>query len=167
MTELLKYSLITEQMKPHIHCRSSVKKFWWIEEDYMAIHDFIDCSKVAFWDNRHRALTHNNWFVFIVEKVFGHTIKITPSGQEVSVREIAEQHILEDFKMKFIPNVQDYLNLMAFPSWLNNWAGPDLPQSCWHMAAQFRNHNKHLWRKLPQKQSEKIASTKSEKCEEC
>lgn len=85
----------------------------------MAIHDFIDCSKVAFGDNRHRALTHNNWFVFIVEKVFGHTI-VNSRGNEVSVREIAEQHILEDFKMKFIPNVQDYLNLMMFPSWLNN-----------------------------------------------
>lgn len=119
-------------MKPHIHCRSSVKKFWWIEEDYMAIHDFIDCSKVAFGDNRHRALTHNNWFVFIVERVFGHTI-INSRGNEVSVREIAEQHILEDFKMKFIPNVQDYLNLMMFPSWLNNWEGPDVPQSCGYM----------------------------------
>jgi len=60
--------------KPFIHCRGSVKKFGGHENDYMAIHDFIDSSKTAFGDNRHRALTHNNWFVFIVEKVFGHTI---------------------------------------------------------------------------------------------
>lgn len=61
-------------MKPFMHCRSSVKKFGGQESDYMEIHDFIDSSKTAFGDNRHRALTHNNWFVFIVEKVFGHTI---------------------------------------------------------------------------------------------
>lgn len=121
--------------KPFMHCRASVKKFGGSESDYMEIHDFIDSSKTAFWDNRHRALTHNNWFVFIVEKVFGHTIR-NSNGREVSVREIAEQHILEDFHMKFIPNVQDYLILMTFPSWLNNGSGPDLPQSCWHMSAK-------------------------------
>lgn len=115
--------------KPFTHCRSSVKKFGWIPDDYIKIHDFIDSSKMAFGDNRHRALTHNNWFVFIVEKVFWHTI-INSSWREISVREIAEQHIMEDFRMKYIPNVQDYLSLMQFPSWLNNGRWPDVPQSC-------------------------------------
>ncbi len=111
-----------------MHWRASVKKFWGSPEDYNDIHDFIDSSKVAFSDNRHRALTHNSWFIFVVEKVYGRTI-INSQGREVSVREIAEQHILEDFKMKYIPTPQDWLNLIPFQDWMNNWVGEPPPSA--------------------------------------
>lgn len=52
----------------------------------------------------------------------GTTIK-NSDGKEVSVRDVAEQHILEDFAMKFIPSAQDYLQEMEFKSWMNNGMG--------------------------------------------
>lgn len=99
---------------------SSAKKFGGVADDYIAIHDFMDSSKGAIPDNRHRALTHNSWFLSVVlEKVFGHTIT-NSNGRIVSVREIGEQHILEDFGMRFIPSAQDYLQEIEFKDWMNN-----------------------------------------------
>lgn len=109
--------------KPFIHAKNSARKFGGKPEEYISIHDFMDSSKGAFPDNRHRALTHNAWFLSnIIEKVFGHTIKIS-TGREVSTREIAEQHVLEDYGMKFIPSAQDYLENMEMKAWMLNGIG--------------------------------------------
>ena len=108
--------------KPWIHSKNSARKFGGKPEDYLAIHNFMDSSKGAIGDNRHRALTHNSWFVSAdgpLERIFGVVIK-NSDNKEVSVRDIGEQHILEDFGMKFIPTAQDYLQEMEFKSWMNN-----------------------------------------------
>lgn len=106
--------------KPFIHAISSARKFGGKPEDYIDIHDLMDLSKGAMPDNRHRALTHNSWFLSnILERVFGHTIK-NSDGREVSVRDIGEQHILEDYSNKFIPTAQDFLQEMNFKQWMNN-----------------------------------------------
>lgn len=112
--------------KPHHHSESSAKKFGGKMQDYLEIHLLLDSSKMAFADNRHRALTHNSWFVnYILPKIFGDTIK-NSDGKIISVIEIAEQHILEDFNFHFIPTAQDYLIEMSKSSWLN---GQGLPAS--------------------------------------
>ena len=41
-------------------------------------------------------------------------------GKKVHVRDIAEQHILEDFRMRFIPSLSDYVNNMQLKGWMNN-----------------------------------------------
>ncbi len=112
--------------KPHQHAKSSAKKFGGKMHDYLEIHVLLDSSKIAFADNRHRALTHNNWFVnHILPKIFGDTIT-NSDGKLISVIDIAEQHILEDFNYHFIPTAQDYLTQMTKTSWLH---GQGLPQS--------------------------------------
>lgn len=109
--------------KPHIHAVSSVKKFGGVPEDYLDIHRVMDSSKGAIPDNRHRALTHNSWFLStILERIFGYSIR-NSAGKEVSVRDIGEQHILEDYANKFIPTAQDYLAEMEFKDWMNNGKG--------------------------------------------
>lgn len=106
--------------KPYFHALSSAKRFGGEWQDYIEIHDLMDSSKGAMPDNRHRALTHNSWFLStILEKVFGNVI-VNSAGRSVPVREIGEQHILEDFKGRFIPTAQDYLEHMEFQSWMNN-----------------------------------------------
>lgn len=113
-------------MKPHIHAKSSAKIFGGQLEDYLEIHLLLDSSKASFSDNRHRAITHNTWFInTILPKIFGDTI-INSEGKTISVVEIAERHILEDFGMQFIPSVQDFLIEMKHESWMN---GQGLPQS--------------------------------------
>ena len=89
----------------------------------MEIHNLMDSSKAAMCDNRHRALTHNSWFIGVVlERVFGSTFT-NSDGKVVSVRDIGEQHVAEDFCGRFIPSAQDYLAEMEFKDWMNNGKG--------------------------------------------
>lgn len=93
----------------------SVKKWGGKPEDYQAIHDLLDLPKSAHADMRHRAIFHNTLGPYIAEKVFG--INITNSdGKLVSVRDIAEQHIIDD--MGRIPTLSNYLDQMPFYEWL-------------------------------------------------
>lgn len=102
-------------MKPYLHGLVSVKKWKGKPEDYQKIHDFIDSSKAHFPDMRHRAILHSSFGIYICEQVFG--TNITNSDDRlVSVRDIAEQHIIDD--MGRIPTVQDYLTHMKMYEWL-------------------------------------------------
>ena len=101
-------------MKPHLHAKNSARKYGGKPEDYQAIHDLLDSSKAHVADMRHRALLHNSFGPFLAEKVFG--VLVTNSdGQKVSVRDVAEDHILEDLGR--IPSVQDYLDHMDLQPW--------------------------------------------------
>lgn len=125
--------------KPWIHAKNSARKFGGNPEDYIEIHNLMDSSKNCMGDNRHRALTHNSWFIGAggpLEMIFGVVIK-NSSGKEVSVRDIGEQHILEDFGMRFIPTPQDYLQEMEIKPWMNNNREDTSPSS-----ARLRNLKK-------------------------
>lgn len=102
-------------MKPFLHGVVSAKKFGGKPEDYQAIHDFIDSSKAHIADIRHRALLHSSFGIYLCEMVFG--VNVTNSdGQLVSVRDIAEEHVLEDLGR--IPSVQDWLGNMTIQKWM-------------------------------------------------
>src|SRR5262245_16918688 len=123
-------------MKPLFHARKSVVKFGGDVEDYMPIHEFMDISKSAIADNRHRALTHNAWFIYnILPRIFGDNIK-NAKGKLIPVREIGEQHVLDDFRT-FIPTAQDFLQEMEYKSWMQNGSG--IPPSA---AKLFKNKKK-------------------------
>lgn len=104
-------------MKPYLHALSSAKKFKGVAADYQDIHDFMDSSKSAFPDNRHRAIFHTDFGCFVVEKVFGIT-RTNSDGKVYSVRDIAEMHIQED-NNGIIPSVSDYLSEMESKPWMN------------------------------------------------
>jgi hypothetical protein len=104
--------------KPWIHAQASAKKYGGKPEDYLPIHNLMDSSKGTIADSRHRALTHNAWFVgTILEQVFGVTLT-NSDGKIVSVRDIGEQHVLEDYRMRFIPSAQDFLQEMEVKEWM-------------------------------------------------
>jgi hypothetical protein len=70
--------------KPWIHAVSSAKRFGGVPEDYIEIHNLMDSSKATIADSRHRALTHNAWFVgTILEKIFGVTFT-NSAGKQIS-----------------------------------------------------------------------------------
>jgi hypothetical protein len=102
-------------MKPHLHGNSSVKKFGGKREDYQDIHDFIDQTKAHHADMRHRAILHNSFGCYLVERVFGVT-RINSDGKEYSPRDIAEMHIIED--MGDIPPLTKYLQCMTLEPWM-------------------------------------------------
>ena len=104
--------------KPYIHAQSSARRYGGIPEDYIAIHDLLDSSKGTIADSRHRALTHNAWFLStILERVFGHNI-VNSDGRNVSVRDIGEQHVLEDYGGRYIPSAQDFLQEIELKEWM-------------------------------------------------
>lgn len=102
-------------MKPYKHALNSARKHGGTWKDYIDIHDFLDSSKQNFPDMRHRALLHSSFGCYIAERVFGTVIE-NSDGKTISVRDIAEEHILED--LGTIPTVQDYLGDMPFYDWL-------------------------------------------------
>lgn len=135
--------------KPYIHALSSAKQFGGVPEDYLEIHNLMDKSKGTIADSRHRALTHNAWFVSeILERIFGVAISISQCKicgktgnpkiafenadfhkdgihpdhifvpKKVSVRDIGEQHVLEDYNMRFIPSAQDFLEGIPIQEWM-------------------------------------------------
>jgi hypothetical protein len=98
----------------------------------MDIHEFLDSSKGTIADNRHRALTHNAWFLSaVLPRVFGET-RINSDGKVYSVRDVGEQHVLEDYGGRFIPSAQDFLAEMDFRDWMQNGRG--VPPSCARLA---------------------------------
>jgi hypothetical protein len=102
-------------MKPHLHALVSVKKFGGKAEDYQEIHDFFDEPKSHHPDMRHRALLHNSWGIYLAERLFG-TYIVNSDGRKVQVRDIGEQHVLDD--MGKIPTLSDYLDGMPMYPWL-------------------------------------------------
>lgn len=102
-------------MKPFIHARSSAKRHGGKPEDYMAIHDFMDSSKSAVADVRHRCVLHSAFGVYLAERAFGTTI-VNSDGREVSVRDIAEDHVIED--LGFIPSLDKWLGAMEIQEWM-------------------------------------------------
>ena len=102
-------------MKPWIHAKSSAIKFGGVPKDYLPIHDFMDSSKSAHADVRHRCVLHSAFGIYIVEKVFGTNIT-NSKGKDVSVRDIAEQHVLED--LGTIPSLGDWLKEMKLETWM-------------------------------------------------
>jgi hypothetical protein len=121
----LKYSLRTIahflikrkkfKVKPHLHSISSVRKFGGKPEDYQKIHDWFDETKSHLADVRHRALRHHSLGIFEAEKLFGILI-VNSDGRKVSVRDIGEQHVLED--LGTIPTVQDWLTSLPISDWM-------------------------------------------------
>ncbi len=109
--------------KPYIHALSSVKHHGGVVSDYLPLHEFMDSSKATIADNRHRALTHNSWFILtIIPKVFGETF-VNSDGKTVSSRDIAEEHVQEDYGNRFIPSAQDFLQEMEYTEWMTNGKG--------------------------------------------
>jgi len=104
----------------YIHSKSSARRFGGQPDDYLTIHIKMDCSKAYFPSNVHRALTHHSfWIHEVMIPLFGYTIK-NSDEKDVCVKDICEQHLLEDFGMKFIPTAQDYLENMEFKDWMQN-----------------------------------------------
>ena len=113
---------------PIVHAKYSVRKYGGKPEDYIDIHNLMDSSKATIADDRHRALTHNAWFIgTILEKVFG-TTRTNSDGKVYSVRDIGEEHVLEDFGNRFIPSAQDYLCEIQNQEWMISGKGK--PPSC-------------------------------------
>jgi hypothetical protein len=112
-------------MKPMIHSESSAKRFGGTPACYLKLHDWFDQTKAHFPNNAHRALLHSSFGIFLAEQVFGHVI-VNSEGRNVSVRDLGEQHVLED--LGCIPTVSDYLMYLEYQPWMHGEGKPPSAQ---------------------------------------
>lgn len=103
-------------MKPFIHAKNSVRRYGGVPDDYLPIHNWMDSTKSAYADTRHRAILHNTFGIFLAEQVFGVTIT-NSEGKAVSVRDVAEDHVAEDCAGK-IPTLEDWLGSIELRGWM-------------------------------------------------
>ena len=88
------------------HSVSSQRTFGGVPEDYLAIHRFLDSSKLFCYHLKHRAMLHHLLGIEYCEEIFGSVIDNSAS-QKIPVREIAAQHIREDLN-QVLPSVNDW-----------------------------------------------------------
>ena len=98
------------------HARSSARRFGGVAEDYLALHEFMDHTKLHFADARHRLILHNSWGIGLAEQLFGTTITRASDGKQVPTRTIVEKHILEDLGR--IPTLEQCLSQVTLESWM-------------------------------------------------
>src|SRR5262245_21387347 len=69
----------------------------------------MDQTKSAHAEVTHRAVFHSAFGIYVIEEIFGRTVT-NSDGKEVFVRDVAEQHVLED--LGCIPSLSDWLKEM-------------------------------------------------------
>ena len=116
-------------MKPHVHARNSVKRYGGIEFDYLHVHNWLDSTKASTAQFYHRAILHNTFGIFLAEQLFGVTLT-NSEGRVVSVRSIAEDHVMEDCQGK-IPTIDDWLSTLK-------------PTASWMVGKGIVKHNRDL-----------------------
>lgn len=111
-------------MKPMIHALRSVHQFGGKPEDYIDIHNWFDQTKAFIPDASHRLVLHNAFGIFLCEQQFGEIISVNgvfkrmpyitnSDGKQISVRDIAESHVLQDLGR--IPSLQDCWVVNSIP----------------------------------------------------
>lgn len=88
------------------HSLLSKKKFNGTAEDYIAIHRFMDSSKLFYFDSKHRLLLHNTYGIQLCMQKFGDML-VNADGQTVMVRDVAAEHCKEDL-LNTVPNLNHW-----------------------------------------------------------
>lgn len=123
--------------KPLIHAKSSARKYGGVWQDYIKIHDWFDQTKAHYPGPKNRAILHNSFGIYLCEQVFG-TSLINSDGKDVSVRDIGEQHCLED--LSAIPTLQDYLDNMEEQPWMSRVTKENCPTSLKEIMSKRKIH---------------------------
>ena len=102
----------------YFHGRSSQRRWGGNVDDYLNIHSFFDSTKAYLPDARHRLVLHNYVGISLAEHIFhqpqAKTIYgaiINADGKEVTILDIGQQHVIEDFG--HIPAVADVVLLLS------------------------------------------------------
>lgn len=106
------------------HARSSADIFGGTWQDYALVHDFFDITRdivAPYWpgkpDFRHRALRHHDVGIDIIARLLDEEI-VNSDGVIVSVRDIGEQHMYEDFDR--VPTFNDWWHGKVTPDMITD-----------------------------------------------
>jgi hypothetical protein len=110
-------------LKPYLHALISSRKFGGEPSDYIDIHNWFDSAKASVPDARHRLALHHAFGIYLCEQIFGEIIltedgkfKKMPyitlsNGKKISVRDVAEQHVIDDLGR--IPTLDECLSMVS------------------------------------------------------
>ena len=101
--------------KAYHHAQNSARRFGGIAADYLPIHEKMDSTKCAHAEVTHRFVFHSAYGIYLVEELFGRVL-VNSAGREVCVRDVAEQHVLDD--LGFIPSLSDWLKQVEIDPWM-------------------------------------------------
>jgi hypothetical protein len=121
------------------HAVSSSRRFGGEPDEYLELHSFMDSSKSAWGDQRHRAVLHHSFGIYLTEQLFGlreevkllraildrlprWLLAVGRGGGGAGAPPPAEQHVIED--CGFIPTLPDYLGEMPRQKWMYRGASP-------------------------------------------
>jgi hypothetical protein len=107
-------------MKPIQHAKISVHKHGGTLEDYLDIHLWFDQTKSHHASMKHRALLHNSFGIFLCSQTFGE-YRTNSVGRQYSVRDIAEEHIMDD--LGWIPSLDQVIGLLETDKTLSMFGG--------------------------------------------
>ena len=69
--------------KALVHAESSARKFGGAPEDYLAIHEKIDSTKMIHAEVTHRCVFHSAFGIYLIEELFGTCLLYTsPSPRD-------------------------------------------------------------------------------------
>ena len=82
-------------MKPLQHARITAHRYGGRWQDWIAIHDWIDRSKMVFPSMQHRMFLHSDFGEWLTVRIHGEAIKAS-DGMAVSTRDLFRDHQVED-----------------------------------------------------------------------
>lgn len=100
---------------PYYHALTSADTFGGKAHDYLAAHTWLEATREALADDRHRALRYHAHGVFEGERQIGTTI-LNSDQVHVPVRAILEAQIVAEFG--FVPTVSDWLEHIQPQPWM-------------------------------------------------
>ena len=133
------------------HAVSSARRFGGTPDDTMAIHCWLDSSKAAWADQRHRAVLHSSFGIFLAEEYFGSREEVrllraalarvprwlqrvlgltVPPGTPVTIalstgKQLPIRLVAEQHVIEdcgFIPTLEEYLSEMPRKPWMTRGA---------------------------------------------
>jgi hypothetical protein len=135
----------------YYHAVSSARRFGGNIDDTLAIHSWLDSSKQSWADQRHRAVLHTSFGIFLAEEYFGSREEVRqlrraldriprwvqkmfglaiPKGTPVTIplssgKPVPIRLIAEQHVIEdcgFIPTLEDYLGTMPKQPWMSRGA---------------------------------------------
>jgi len=82
-------------MKPLQHARISAHRYGGRWQDWIAIHDWIDRSKMIFPSMQHRMFLHSDFGEWLIIRIHGESIE-AEDGTVISTRDLFRDHQVED-----------------------------------------------------------------------
>lgn len=94
-------------MKPLQHAQISAKTYGGVWTDYIELHNFLDLSKAACAQFKHRFLLHHAEGIELAVRLFGEQIT-NSKGRTIPIRQILTNHLIED--VGSVVTIEDWAN---------------------------------------------------------